>query len=81
LVKDRWYRTWERDLAGLGRLTGPTQDGDMTATTGLSYGTATNQFIHAGNGIDYAYREIGTGTIPLALLQQSAATATATPTR
>jgi len=53
----------------------------MTATTGLSYGTATDRFIHAGNGIDYAYREIGTGTIPLALLQQSAATATATPTR
>lgn len=41
----------------------------MTATTGLSYGTAPNQYINAGNGIDYAYREIGSGTTPLVLLQ------------
>jgi hypothetical protein len=41
----------------------------MTATTGLSYGTAPNQVIRADNGIDYAYREIGTGTVPLVLLQ------------
>jgi pimeloyl-ACP methyl ester carboxylesterase len=41
----------------------------MTTTTGLSYGTAPNQFIHADNGIDYAFREIGTGTVPLVLLQ------------
>jgi pimeloyl-ACP methyl ester carboxylesterase len=40
-----------------------------TATTGLSYGTAPNQVIRANNGIDYAYREIGTGTVPLVLLQ------------
>jgi hypothetical protein len=25
--------------------------------------------MHASNGIDYGYREIGTGTIPLVLLQ------------
>jgi pimeloyl-ACP methyl ester carboxylesterase len=41
----------------------------MTTTTGLSYGTAPNQVIHADNGIDYAYREIGTGAVPLVLLQ------------
>jgi pimeloyl-ACP methyl ester carboxylesterase len=41
----------------------------MTTTTGLSYGTAPNPVIHADNGIDYAYREIGTGTVPLVLLQ------------
>ena len=41
----------------------------MTTTTKLSYGAAPNQVIHAGNGIDYAYREIGAGTVPLVLLQ------------
>ena len=41
----------------------------MTATTVLSYGTAPNQVIHADNGIAYAYREIGVGTVPLVLLQ------------
>jgi pimeloyl-ACP methyl ester carboxylesterase len=41
----------------------------MTTTTELGYGTAPNQVIRAGNGIDYAYREIGTSTVPLVLLQ------------
>jgi pimeloyl-ACP methyl ester carboxylesterase len=41
----------------------------MTTTTGLSYGTAPNQLIRAGNGIAYAYREIGSSTVPLVLLQ------------
>jgi pimeloyl-ACP methyl ester carboxylesterase len=41
----------------------------MTTTTALSYGTAPNRVMHAGNGIDYAYRELGTGTRPLVLLQ------------
>jgi pimeloyl-ACP methyl ester carboxylesterase len=41
----------------------------MTTTTRLSYSTAPNQVIHADNGIAYAYREIGTGTVPLVLLQ------------
>ena len=41
----------------------------MTATTGLSYGTAPNQVISADNGIDYAYREVGAVVIPLVLLQ------------
>jgi pimeloyl-ACP methyl ester carboxylesterase len=41
----------------------------MTATTGLSYGTAPNQVISADNGIDYAYREIGAVAVPLVLLQ------------
>jgi pimeloyl-ACP methyl ester carboxylesterase len=41
----------------------------MTTTTGFSYGTAPNQLIRAGNGIAYAYREIGSSTVPLVLLQ------------
>jgi pimeloyl-ACP methyl ester carboxylesterase len=41
----------------------------MTTTTGLSYGTAPNQLIRAGNDIAYAYREIGSSTVPLVLLQ------------
>jgi pimeloyl-ACP methyl ester carboxylesterase len=41
----------------------------MTTTTGLSYAAAPNQVMHASNGIDYAYREIGTGAVPLVLLQ------------
>ena len=41
----------------------------MTTVAGVSYGIAPNKAIHADNGIDYAYREIGTGTVPLVLLQ------------
>ncbi|MDT5094808.1 MAG: hypothetical protein QOH60_4171 [Mycobacterium sp.] len=41
----------------------------MTTTSGLSYGTTPNQVIQADNGIDYACREIGTGAVPLVLLQ------------
>ena len=41
----------------------------MTTTTAVGYSTAPNQVIHADNGITYAYREIGTGTVPLVLLQ------------
>ena len=41
----------------------------MTTTTVLSYGTAPTKVTHADNGIDYAYREIGTGAVPLVLLQ------------
>jgi pimeloyl-ACP methyl ester carboxylesterase len=41
----------------------------MTTTTVLDYATARIQVIHADNGIDYAYREIGTGTVPLVMLQ------------
>ena len=41
----------------------------MTTTAGQSYATAPNRLMHASNGIDYAYREIGTGTIPFVLLQ------------
>src|SRR6201985_2280553 len=45
------------------------KDRDMTTTTEVSYSTAPNQVIHADNGIAYAYREIGSGTVPLVLLQ------------
>ena len=41
----------------------------MTTTAGQSYATAPSRLMHASNGIDYAYREISTGTIPLVLLQ------------
>src|SRR3984885_9550813 len=41
----------------------------MTITTAVSYSTAPNQVINADNGIAYAYREIGAGTVPLVLLQ------------
>src|SRR5580693_8594500 len=41
----------------------------MAATTVLSYGSAPTKVIHADNGIDYAYREIGSGAVPLVLLQ------------
>src|SRR6478672_13105594 len=41
----------------------------MTTVTDLSYGTAPHKAIHADNGIDYAYREIGSSTVPLVLLQ------------
>jgi pimeloyl-ACP methyl ester carboxylesterase len=41
----------------------------MTTTTGLSYGIAPNQVTHADNGIDYTYREIGSNTVPVVLLQ------------
>jgi len=41
----------------------------MTIMAGVSYGTAPNKAIHAANGIEYAYREIGTGAVPLVLLQ------------
>jgi pimeloyl-ACP methyl ester carboxylesterase len=41
----------------------------MTTVAGVSYGTARNKAIHADNGIEYAYREIGTGAVPLVLLQ------------
>ena len=47
----------------------PSKDADVTTTTEVSYSTAPNQVIHAENGIAYAYREIGTGTVPLVLLQ------------
>jgi hypothetical protein len=42
----------------------------VTTTIGLSYSAAANQAIHADSGIDYAYREIGAGEVPLILLQQ-----------
>jgi pimeloyl-ACP methyl ester carboxylesterase len=41
----------------------------MTTTTEVSYSTAPNQVIYAHNDIAYAYREIGTGTVPLVLFQ------------
>jgi pimeloyl-ACP methyl ester carboxylesterase len=39
------------------------------ATTAISYANASIQRITAGNGIDYAYRDLGEGDSPLVLLQ------------
>lgn len=41
----------------------------MTTTTKLTYATTPNKVIQAANGIDYAYREVGTDALPLLLLQ------------
>jgi len=68
-VNDRRYRAWERDLAGLGRVTGPHAGRRYDCHHGTQLRHGYHQFIHAGNGIDDAYREIGTGTLPLVLLQ------------
>ncbi|WP_428340608.1 alpha/beta fold hydrolase [Mycobacterium sp.] len=41
----------------------------MTTTTELTYASAPNKVSRAANGIDYAYREVGNGAVPLVLLQ------------
>src|SRR6266567_3704349 len=41
----------------------------MSATATVSYTGASTQRIAAGNGIEYAYRDVGSGEIPLVLLQ------------
>src|SRR6476620_7138272 len=62
-------RTWPGYTLDHSLIAANGKEGDMTATTGLSYGTAPNQVISADNGIDYAYREIGAVAVPLVLLQ------------
>ena len=34
-----------------------------------TYSELPNKLISAANGVDYAYREVGAGTVPLLLLQ------------
>jgi len=46
----------------------------MTTTTELTYATAPNKVIQAANGIAYAYREVGTGAVPLVLCNTSGGT-------
>jgi pimeloyl-ACP methyl ester carboxylesterase len=41
----------------------------MSATATVSYTGASTQRVAAGNGIEYAYRELGAGDVPLVLLQ------------
>jgi pimeloyl-ACP methyl ester carboxylesterase len=41
----------------------------MTGTSEASYSTAPISVLSADNGIDYAYREVGSGDVPLVLLQ------------
>ena len=41
-----------------------------------TYSGLTSQLISAGNGVDYAYRDTGSGGVPLILLQHSAAIST-----
>ena len=44
----------------------------MTAT----YSDLPNKLVGAANGIDYAYREVGEGAVPLVLLQHFRGTST-----
>jgi pimeloyl-ACP methyl ester carboxylesterase len=41
----------------------------MSATATVSYTAASTQRVAAGNGIEYAYRDLGAGDVPLVLLQ------------
>src|SRR6266704_5129093 len=41
----------------------------MSATATVSYTGASRQRVAAGNGIEYAYRDLGAGDVPLVLLQ------------
>ena len=41
----------------------------MSATATVSYTGASTQQVAAGNGIEYAYRDLGAGDVPLVLLQ------------
>src|SRR6266576_6993611 len=41
----------------------------MSATATVSYTGASTQRVAAGNGIEYAYRDLGPGDVPLVLLQ------------
>jgi len=41
----------------------------MSATATVSYTGASTQRVAAGNGIEYAYRDLGAGDVPLVLLQ------------
>ena len=41
----------------------------MSATAIVSYSDASTQGVVAGNAIEYAYRDLGTGDVPLVLLQ------------
>src|SRR6266704_6400430 len=41
----------------------------MSATATVSYAGASTQRAEAGNGIEYAYRDLGEGDVPLVLLQ------------
>ena len=40
-----------------------------TAATAGGYLASPNRMVSAANGIDYAYRDIGGGTLPVVLLQ------------
>jgi pimeloyl-ACP methyl ester carboxylesterase len=46
-----------------------TTDGHARAGTADSYAEATTRHVLADNGIDYAYRDVGHGDVPLVLLQ------------
>src|SRR2546427_8896732 len=41
----------------------------MSATATVSYTGASTQRVAAGNAIEYAYRDLGAGDVPLVLLQ------------
>ena len=41
----------------------------MTAAQKQTYAEAPTKVVGTANGVDFAYRDVGTGTVPLVLLQ------------
>jgi pimeloyl-ACP methyl ester carboxylesterase len=47
----------------------PTSEAPVTTATKQTYADAPTKVVGAADGFDYAYRDVGTGTLPLVLLQ------------
>src|SRR5258705_2464241 len=47
----------------------PTSEAPVTTATKQTYAAAPTKVVGAANGFDYAYRDVGIGTLPLMLLQ------------
>jgi pimeloyl-ACP methyl ester carboxylesterase len=47
----------------------PTSEAPVTTAQKQTYADAPTKVVGAANGFDYAYRDVGTGTLPLVLLQ------------
>jgi hypothetical protein len=46
----------------------------------MTYSQVPNRFVTAANGVEYAYREMGEGTVPLVLLMHFSAAISTTGT-
>src|SRR6476660_3252322 len=46
-----------------------TSEAPVTTATKQTYADAPTKIVGAADGFDYAYRDVGTGTVPLVLLQ------------